>query len=142
MNNKLIFRWKIKRASFQDEQTLGKMDVLLFNEFKFSLATLEQEMSNNEPNDSCILPDYYIVVPHTSPTHGKCFKVLGVQNRSDILFHKLNFYRQSKGCIGVGLIHADIDNDGCIDVSSSRKAMNKLIDLCWNENAKILLEIS
>lgn len=140
---KRIIRWSISRQDFSDKQTLGAMSIREGNALvEGSLATLEQEMSNNETDDSCIMPGHYIVVPHLSEKFGKCFKVLGTPGRVGILFHALNYHYQSKGCIGIGLGNWDLNKDGYVDITSSQKAMAMLVEKCWDENAKILLSIA
>lgn len=139
---KRVYIWKLKRLEYSDKQTLGKLSVYLFNDWLFDLYTLEQEWSNNEISDSCIIPGNYIVSPANSSKHGKCFEVLNVENRTKILFHVLNYYFQSQGCIGVGLEQGDINDDGYKDLKRSSDAMNDLIEECWDCNSKILLQIS
>jgi hypothetical protein len=106
---------------------------------KIMLSTLELPWLNNKQNESCIPlncfqphkkiynPDPYIVVPRTSKKFKKHFHVTGVENRSYILFHTLNYHYQTEGCIGLGTYVKDIDGDGIPDLSYSQKAMNELL---------------
>jgi hypothetical protein len=105
-------------------QTCG----VLFNEQLDELCkTLELPWRDNERGKSCIPAGTYEVIVHKSPKFGQCFWVRGVPGRLEILIHPANFTRQLRGCIAPGLDFDDIDNDGTIDVKSSRKAMDKLL---------------
>jgi hypothetical protein len=43
--------------------------------------------------------------------------------RGEIKIHIANKFSQLKGCIGVGMNHQDIDDDGVVDVASSGNAL-------------------
>ena len=135
-----VVQWILDRKKYQSEQTVGTMDVILDNVWQYSLATLEQEWNDNEPFNSCIPAGTYIVTKHKSPNHGDCFLVNGVPNRGGILFHILNFFKQSKGCVGPGLYHAHLNSDEYVDVAESSKAMEKLKDTCKGD-VRILLTV-
>lgn len=45
--------------------------------------------------------------------------------RGEIKIHIANKYSQLRGCIGVGLNHQDIDDDGVIDVAHSGDALKQ-----------------
>ena len=48
-------------------------------------------------------------------------------NRDWILIHPANYTRELLGCIAVGMDHKDIDKDGELDLTSSRKAMGEIL---------------
>jgi hypothetical protein len=50
-----------------------------------------------------------------------------VPNRDWILIHPANYTRELLGCIAVGMDHKDIDKDGELDLTSSRKAMGEIL---------------
>jgi hypothetical protein len=54
-------------------------------------------------------------------------RLKGVPGRSNILIHPANYVSQLRGCIAIGLDGADINGDGLIDVTSSKKAVKKLV---------------
>lgn len=135
-----VIQWNLNRKNYLDVQTLGRMDVISDNVWQYCLASLEQEWNDNEVSDSCIPAGTYTVIKHNSPTHGKCFKVLDVPGRSQILFHKLNFYKQSEGCTGVGLFHHFLNSDIYMDIAESGKALSKLKETCEGD-VRILLTI-
>jgi hypothetical protein len=64
--------------------------------------TLEPPWRDNEKNISCIPAGLYNCEFNISPKFGPTYEVMGVPNRSHILFHKGNFTHNTKGCILVG----------------------------------------
>ena len=104
-------------------QTLGK---LCFEGVE--LSTIELAWNDNKIGESCIPVGKYKVIPRQSKKFGKCFLILGTEPRTWVLFHAANYSRQLRGCIAVGMYHADIDKDGLKDVASSKQAMKVLLD--------------
>lgn len=86
------------------------------------IYTLELPYRNNHPFTSCIPPGVYGVVPHYSSSKGKCFKVLGVPHRSEVLIHVGNTVDDTEGCILVGFTLAPSA------VFQSKKALEYLLD--------------
>jgi len=68
----------------------------------------------------------YIIEPHLSFRHGRCFELQSVPDRSNILIHKGNFNKDTKGCILIGKGFKDIDFDFQLDVLNSKLAMEAL----------------
>ena len=116
------------------------MDVFRDDEYMFTLATLEQELNQNESNNSCIPPGFYFVEHYSGQKNKNVFHILGTDPRSYILIHAGNFNTSTTGCVVVGLTHADINSDGYQDTVSSNDALNKLRDICQNQKA-ISIEI-
>ena len=114
-------------------QTLGILRVIEDGEEVFSCATLELPWNANNQLESCIHPkmgdgpEEYKTVPHDSPKFGESLWVKQIEGRSGILFHAGNYLSDTQGCILVGREFCDINNDGLIDVSMSRAAMNELL---------------
>ena len=50
-----------------------------------------------------------------------------VKNRYGIKIHAANFVRELRGCIAVGKELLDIDNDGIIDTTNSKKTLKELL---------------
>ena len=94
----------------------------------FRFYTLELPWRNNERSISCIPEGTYKTIKHKSPKFGNSFWLQDVQNRSEILIHRGNFTRDTRGCILPGLQLKDIDQDGGVDVAQSRRCMSHLWD--------------
>lgn len=114
---------KLIRMQPQDKQTLGWL-----HGKHGRLATIELAWKDNAKKVSCIPTGRYNVIPRSSQKYRKHFHILDVPNRDYILIHPANYSRQLMGCIAVGLSHTDIDGDGLQDVTSSKRAMQVLLD--------------
>ncbi len=99
----------------------------------FEFRTLELPDRNNLPRISCIPVGFYNVIKFDSPTFGNVFLLEGVPDRSMIEIHAGNYNKDTLGCILPGDGFADINRDGLMDVTSSRKTMNTLYDLLPEE---------
>lgn len=77
---------------------------LLYQNRKCLMAasTLELPWQDNKTQISCIPEGSYQVVPHDSPHLGKCFKIMNVPGRSEILIHAGNTIADTKGCVLIG----------------------------------------
>lgn len=86
-----------------NKSTLGLLGV----DCDYRWYTLELPDKDNKKSVSCIPPGRYKLKYRKASESGK-FKydhihVLGVPNRSYILFHVANYPHEIRGCIGVGL---------------------------------------
>jgi len=124
---------KLKRKKYTDKQVIGTMEVYKNNVFEGCFATLEQHWNNNKTSDSCIPKGEYIVGRHNTQKYPNTFILEGTEPRSAILIHSGNYYTHTEGCILLGLTHADINNDGYIDVSQSKSAIDRLNQICKKE---------
>ena len=95
--NKIV-TLEIVRIEQTDEGTLG----LIRRDNKIIGCTYELPWNNNTPNLSCIPEGKYMCKRYKSEKYGKTFKVLDVDNRTDILFHRGNCKEDTKGCILIG----------------------------------------
>lgn len=116
----------LTRLDANPQQTIGRLQLFVDNEELYECKTIELPWNNNQRNISCIPTGEYIIQKHISPKFGKSFHVLNVPNRSEILIHKGNFNRDTRGCILPGINFGDIDGDGLVDVTSSGIAMEHL----------------
>jgi hypothetical protein len=123
----MITLYLLRRKKLED-RTLGIMHVIGADK-PCALATLELPWVANERNISCIPAGAYDVQARTTKRFGRHLQVLAVPQRSGILIHAGNFPSQIRGCILVGLSHADIDGDGKDDVARSRVALDSLCAL-------------
>jgi hypothetical protein len=90
---------KLKRISFTTFGTFG----VLFKVTEYGAlpiaTTLEPNWIDNEENKSCIPPGNYVCRRITSPKFGETFEITGVQDRTNILFHKGNTFKDTHGCV-------------------------------------------
>lgn len=107
------------RLTDDGKQTLGILQTFNGLLKLFECKTLELPWLNNKKQTSCIPTGTYHVIKHNSPTFGKCFKVLDVPGRADILFHRGNYNKDTKGCLLVGKDFIDINEDGTTDITAS-----------------------
>jgi hypothetical protein len=95
----------------------------------FQCKTLELPWKNNQHKISCIPVGVYDVVKFNSPHNGHVFLLENVPDRGDIEIHAGNYYTDILGCILVGKSYSDLNDDGVIDVLSSRVTLLHLLDL-------------
>lgn len=113
--------------------TKGTICLFEGDDLLWTCKSLELRYLNNEKDISCIPEGTYNVIKYTSGTKGRCFRILNVPERSDILIHKGNFVSgkkiDSKGCILVGRHFTDINADGFIDIAESTLTLDRLLAL-------------
>lgn len=120
--------------NYGPEQTLGNFYVYDDDgKLLLHLKTMELAWRDNQRRVSCIPEGTYTAKRHTSPKFGPSFWVQDVPERSEILFHPANYSSQLLGCIAPGLKNADINADGLMDVTSSRAAMKKMLEILPDE---------
>jgi len=122
----------LHRIKNELKYTAGKLEVWQYDrsipiEKILELASLELPYLSNQKNISCIPKGRYECKVATRPNGDKAISILRVPERTNILIHKGNFTADIQGCILVGLLHADINNDGITDVVDSGIAMSKLL---------------
>jgi len=102
------------RITRGDQGTFG---VLLLQGEAFCV-TLEPDWKGNKRNISCIPTGSYLCQRTQSWRFGKAFLVREVPGRSNILLHKGNWIRNTRGCILLGR------HFGKHRIAKSRKAYN------------------
>jgi len=112
---------RLMRVSEHNDATLG----VLCLDGRPMFVTLEDKWRENEKMVSCIPTGVYRCVAHTSPKFGKCFKVLDVPNRSEILIHAGNTHKDTHGCILLGMMYGTIGTATAI--LSSRAAVDNFM---------------
>lgn len=117
----------IERYDYGKKQTTGNLFVY-DNEGKLRLKlhTLELPWKDNKRRVSCIPEGEYEVIKHRSPKFKNSFWIQDVEGRSEILIHAGNYHHQILGCILVGTDSRDINGDGLPDVTSSRRAIERM----------------
>ena len=118
--------------------TIGSGYVMLDGKIQFSFKTLELPWKTNARQISCIPEGSYRTIKHSSPKFKQSFWLQDVPNRSEILIHAGNFTSQILGCILPGKTHADINQDGIMDVTSSVDTIKELYKYLPNEFRTII----
>jgi len=140
MNFKLV----LIRDEHLKDRTLGRL--IVFRErIKYgNFFTLELPWLDNKRNISCIPQGVYKVRKRYSQRFGDHFEVLGVPDRTLILFHVGNFPDDTDGCILPGLSLEDIGTekiakDGIKEVADSGKAMRMLNEMITDDEAELII---
>ena len=133
----------ILSRSYNKNETISSLMVMDGERPVFSCKAIELPWNGNQHNTSCIPEGKYTVVSHISPTKGRCFHVLDVPGRTNILIHTGNYAAghqiDTLGCILPGAGFEDINNDGNIDVFDSRATMTKLLEVLPESFEMIIL---
>lgn len=120
-----------------DIQTTGVLRLFDEGVFQFSLYTLELENKQNATRVSRIPSGIYEVVTRRSKKFGLHFHIKEVTGRSWILIHVGNTYKDTSGCVLVGLQKdLDINKDNVPDIGQSKAALKKLLE--WAPDGFIL----
>lgn len=121
---------EINRLRSNVHQTLGEMIVYddCYNEI-YDCNCLELPDRDNKVGVSRIPAGVYDVVKRNSPKYGDHFLVKNVKNRSWILIHSGNTYKQTRGCILPGKGLGYVDSDRMLDVTYSKDTMKELNDI-------------
>tara|TARA_R110000851_G_C12689820_1_gene524813 strand:+ start:42 stop:473 length:432 start_codon:yes stop_codon:yes gene_type:complete len=116
---------KLHRYSQDKNQSMSVITVLNnLNKPLFSSIGIERGWRNNEKNVSCIPKGTYnVVLEYSNRFKQDLWEIKGVRNRSETKFHAANFWNQLNGCIALGVKPRDINKDGYLDVTESRKTM-------------------
>ena len=115
-----------------DLQIISILHVLKDEQIIHTCYMLERPWKNNRRNESCIPLGKYMVKKRKANENGsrfgyEHFQVMDVHNRSEIKWHVANYVHELLGCAAPGILLADLNNDGLIDVVSSRKALDMLV---------------
>jgi|LSQX01.3.fsa_nt_gb hypothetical protein len=116
----------IDRIFEDDKKTLSECGVWVKDKFVFYFKGLELPWKNNEVGVSRIPSGEFDAIAAKRPNGKFSIRFLEVVGRTWILIHIANYIREIRGCIAPGLKFADIDGDGLIDVSDSKKVMTAL----------------
>ena len=113
----------LNRLSSDLNQTLGILHVYNASQCLFTCKALELPNLRNEPYISRIVAGRYLCKKRHSQKYGWHYHITGVPGRTLILIHPGNYNRDTKGCILLGAEFIDINADGQLDVTSSRKTV-------------------
>jgi Family of unknown function (DUF5675) len=119
----------ILNRKYTDSETQGRLIVMNDIDLLFTCYTLELPWLNNKHDVSCIPKGTYQVEKYNSPNKGMVFLLQDVLDRLSIEIHSGNFTSDTHGCILVGSLFEDINNDGNLDVIESRKTLDRLLGI-------------
>ena len=141
MSNVVEMLLRRNSAQHTDKQVTGTLEVLRGGDVVFKCFTLELPWKNNERQVSCIMPapgaerTYKARKTKKSPSFNyEHLDILDTPGRTAVKVHAANYAQlQLLGCIAVGDKLADINGDGEMDTTSSRKTLEKLLTFIPSE---------
>lgn len=117
-------RLTIKRISMTP---LGTYGVMLNQALIPFAVTAERPWLGNKINVSCIPAGLYTCRRIKSPKYGDTFEICDVEGRTDILFHKGNRVKDSKGCVLVAESFGTLHNQ--MAVLASKHGYDEFMDI-------------
>lgn len=136
-------RLAIIRTKQDERETLGDSRVANEkDETIFSFKSMERPWKNNEHEISCIPAGRYRYIKILASNHIPYEHLLlrDVESREYICVHRMNFFTDSKGCIGVGERFLDLNHDGELDVTNSKATLDKILELLPQEGFVDIIE--
>ena len=128
-----MFEISVKRTRTDDIQTTGQFTLVVNGVLKLTGYTLELPWRDNERQVSCIPPGKYRLKHFHSVKFGHCLELQQVPDRDAILIHAGNYNRDTHGCILIGANLVDINQDGNMDVTSSKVTMERMMNSIGGE---------
>lgn len=114
----------LKRITDNDKVTIGEFTFETLEGISTTLFSLELPWKDNKTGISCIPEGIYkVITTFSNRFKQNMWEVLNVPNRKGIRIHPANYVQQLEGCIALGIGTADINNDGIMDITLSKKAM-------------------
>jgi hypothetical protein len=107
-------RLRLERYAYTPTGTLGR---LFAGGIEF--YTIERPWLSNKVFESCIPQGYYRCERYSSVRFPDTWQIVGVPERSLILFHVANYADDVEGCVGLGMSQMG----DRVAVSNSRKAV-------------------
>lgn len=118
------------RREYQTVQTPGKLFYINNRDIQLCprWESLEAGWGNNI--DGCFPEGIYAVVREHSDKFGvDLWELYNVPNRSECKIHWGNYYKNFDGCVGIGKDKADINKDGFMDITSTKEAVEQLMEV-------------
>ena len=119
------------RHNYLDPEILGHLIVVETSEngasrIIFKCNTLELSYKNNKRNISAVPAGFYKMVFEYSPKFKrKLWELKSVPGRSEAKIHQANYFRQLNGCVAVGDMFLNIDNDRFLDLRNSLPTLER-----------------
>ena len=123
----------LKREVHEDKQTLSSLNFFEKDSLVLSVKALELPDRNNQRSISRVPAGVYKCVLRWSRKYKWHYHLKDVPGRTLILIHFGNYYTDTRGCILVGNPFKDINGDGYRDVTSSKKAMKRILSIAPKE---------
>lgn len=128
---------KINRLKDDGKETIGQLRV----DDKFGCDTLELPNKNNQPNISRIPPGQYLCQwkfkINSLAYHYELQNVLG---RTGIFIHSGVTFFDTKGCIIVGSLPQDINNDGSLDLLNSKAILQSFENFMGKKDFMLIIQ--
>lgn len=125
----MTHRVEIVRLRDTGVQTLGRLLVFENDSLVYQARTLEPSWLLNESWVSCIPSGSYTLSKRHSSRYKDHFEIRNVKDRSNILIHIGNYFRNTEGCVLVGTRFNYIDDNDHLDVVSSGQTIDKLNEI-------------
>lgn len=114
-----MLTFELNRIVDLETCVLGKLEI-----GADSFVTLELPWRDNKQRESCIPIGTYTCRRVCSPKFGETFEICNVPNRSNILYHSGNFYKDTQGCVLLG----ESANISTESICESKKAFRRFMD--------------
>lgn len=111
-------RAELIRLSQLETCIIGQLSID-YNNF----VTLELPWRDNKKGESCIPIGTYTCRRVCSPKLGETFEICDVPDRSQILIHRGNYYKDTRGCVLLG----ESVNIGTESICDSKKAFQRFM---------------
>lgn len=128
----------ITRNSDNGTETLGTL-VATANGATFTCNTLELPWKDNQHDISCIPKGIYQA--SIQPFHiSSEYELSLTAPRTGIFIHAGNYYKDSLGCILLGVKPSDINSDGQVDVTASALTLQAFKSFMHNQNFTLTIQ--
>lgn len=127
----------LTRLNDNGVETIGTLNAVN-NGATFTCSILELPWKGNQHDISCIPKGIYKA--SVQPFHNtKMYELSPTEPRTGIFIHPGNYYKDSLGCILLGVKPSDINADGQVDVTNSVKTVQSF--MAFMENKPFTIEI-
>ena len=117
----------VSRIFSNEHKTLSECEIVKDGKPLYEFKGIELPWMNNKRRVSSIPPGIYKGIATRRASSGAyALLILKVPGRSQIMVHTANYVRDLLGCLAPGQSFADIDRDGIMDVTQSRKTMSDI----------------
>lgn len=129
---------------FQDDKQCSGI-CMVFDENRnvlFTSLALERGWMNNQFRISCLPKGIYPLKYEWSPAFKRnLWEIKNTEPRTECKFHPASFWKDLNGCISLGLIFKEMNNDGYLDLSYSAFTIDRFHSVL-KQFDKVELEIS